>query len=112
MRTDWMGAIALVLSVITLAVVLSIAARPAPQSADSGPALGGLRADVSQMRADIGALRAVVERPTVSTNVDQFAAIQTRLDRLENALSGIATKFTTLCTAINSSPFSPPGGAC
>jgi hypothetical protein len=110
MRTDWMGAISLVLSAITLAVLLSLAARPAPQSVDLGPAMGGLRSDVSEMRADIAALRAILERPTA--NIDQFAAIQGRLDRLDSAVGGIATKFTALCNAVNSSPFSPPGGAC
>jgi hypothetical protein len=112
MRTNWMGAISLVLSAITLAVLLSLSARPAPQSVDLGPALGGLRSDVSEMRADIAALRAILQRPTATANVDQFAAIQARLDSLDSAVGGIATKFTALCNAVNSSPFSPPGGAC
>lgn len=119
MRTDWMSAISLALSAITLAVVLSIAARPASPSDDPGAALGGLRSDVSEMladiaplRADIAALRAIVERPSATADVDQFAAIQARLDRLETAVGGIATKFTALCNAVNSSPFSPAGGAC
>jgi hypothetical protein len=112
MRTDWMGAISLVLSAITLAVLLSLAARPAPQSVDLGPALGGLRSDVSGMRADIVALRAILERPTATANVEQFAAIEARLSSLDGAVGAIATKFTALCNAVNSSPFSPPGGAC
>jgi hypothetical protein len=112
MRTNWMGAISLVLSAITLAVVLSVAARPAPQSVDPGPALGGLRSDVSQLRTDIAALRAIVEQPAATANVDQLGAIQVRLDSLDSAVGGIATKFTALCNAINSSPFSPQGGAC
>jgi hypothetical protein len=112
MRTNWLGAISLVLSAITLAVVLSVAARPAPQSVDPGPALAGLRSDVSEIRADIAALRAIVERPSASANVDQLTAIQTRLDSLETVVGGIATKFTALCNAVNASPISPPGGAC
>jgi hypothetical protein len=112
MRTDWMGSISLVLSAITLAALLSLAARPAPQSVDLGPAMGGLRSDVSEMRADIAALRVILERPTATANVDQFAAIEARLDSLDGAVRGIATKFTALCNAVNSSPISPPGGAC
>jgi hypothetical protein len=112
MRTNWIGAVSLVLSAITLAVLLSLSARPAPQSVDPGPALGGLRSDVSEMWADVAALRAILQRPTATANVDQFAAIQARLDSLDSAVGGIATKFTALCNAVNSSPLSPPGGAC
>lgn len=112
MRTDRMGAISLVLSAITLALVLSVAARPATPSVDPVPALGGLRTDVSATRADIAALRAIVERPAATANVDQAAAIQVRLDSIEGVLNGMATKFTAICNAINASPISPPGGAC
>ncbi len=112
MRTDRMGAISLVLSAITLAVVLSVAARPAPSSVDPGPALAGLRSDVSTMRADIAELRTIAERPTASANVDQLAGIQARLDSLDSTVGGIATKFAALCSAVNASPISPPGGAC
>ncbi len=114
MRTDRIGAISLVLSAITLAVVLSVAARPVSQSVDPGPALAGLRSDVSALRADIAALRAIAEQPapTASANVDPLAGIQARLDSLDTAVGGIATKFTALCNAVNASPISPPGGAC
>ncbi len=112
MRTDWMSSIALILSAITLAIVLSIAIRPAQDASDPGPALAELRTDAAQVRADIAALRAIVERPIASASGDQFAAIQARLDGLDGAVGAIAARFSTLCTAINSSPFSPPGGAC
>lgn len=126
MRADWMSPTNLALSAITLAVVLSVATRPAPQAVDPGAALSGLRSEVSKiradlaplraeitpLRADIAALRESVEQPTATANVDQFAAIQARLERLESSVGGIATKFTALCNAVNSSPFSPPGGAC
>ena len=112
MRTNWMGAVSLVLSAITLVVVLSLATRPAPQSVDPGPALGGLQSEVSAARADIAALRAIAERPAASANVDQLTAIQARLDSVDAAVGAIATKFAALCTAINASPIGPPGGAC
>ena len=112
MRTNWMGAISLALSAVTLVVVLSIVMRPTPQLVDPGPALSGLQSGVSAARADIAALRAIVERPTASANVDQFTAIQARLDSLDSAVTAIATKFAALCTAINASPIGPPGGAC
>lgn len=112
MRTDRPGVISLVLSAITLAVVLSLAVRSVPPSVDPGPALGGIRSDVSAMRADIAELRALAERPTASASVDQLAGIQARLDSLDGAVGGIATKFAALCNAVNASPFSPPGGAC
>jgi hypothetical protein len=112
MRTDWMGAITLVLSAITLAIVLSIAIRPTQRASDADGALAELRTDAARVRADIAALRAIVERPIASANSDQFAAIQARLDGLDGAVAAIAARFSTLCTAINSSPFSPPGGAC
>ncbi len=126
MRTDWMSPIALVLSAITLAVVLSVATRPTPAAVDPGAALSDLRSEVSKiradfaplraeitpLRADIAALRESVEQPAATANVDQLVAIQARLERLESAVGGIATKFTALCNAVNSSPFSPAGGAC
>jgi hypothetical protein len=112
MRTNWMGAVSLVLSAITLMLVLYVATRPAPQSVDPGPALTGLQSEVAAARADIAALRAIAERPAASTNVDQLTAIQARLDSLNVTVSAIATKFAALCTAINASPLGPPGGAC
>jgi hypothetical protein len=112
MRTNWMGALALFLSAITLVVVLSVATRPAPQFVDPGPTLGGLQSEVSATRADIAELRTILERPSASANVDQFAAIQARLDSLNSAVGAIATKFAALCAAINASPISPSGGAC
>ena len=112
MRIDWMGALSLVLSAITLAIVLSISIRPSQQIWDSSPALAGLRSDAAQVRADIAALRVIVERSIASGSGDQLAAIQARLDGLDGAVTAIAARFSTLCTAINSSPFSPPGGAC
>lgn len=126
MRTDWMSPITLVLSAITLAVVLSVAARPAPEVVDPGAALRDLRsevatiraeitplrAEITPLRADIAGLRESVDRPDATDNVDQLAGIQARLDRLESAVGGIASKFTALCNAVNSSPFSPAGGAC
>jgi hypothetical protein len=112
MRTNWMGALSVVLSAITLVVVLSVATRPGAQFVDPGPALGGLQSEVSAARADIAELRTIVERPTASENVNQFTAIQARLDSLNGAVGAIATKFAALCAAINASPISPPGGAC
>lgn len=126
MRTDWMSPITLVLSAITLAVVLSVAARPAPEAVDPGTALSEVRSEVSKIRADLAPMRAEitlfradiarlrerVDQPAATDNVDQLAAIQARLDLLESAVGGIATKFTALCNAVNSSPFSPAGGAC
>jgi hypothetical protein len=112
MRTNWMGAVSLALSAITLVVVLAVAIRPTQPSVDPGPALAGLQSDVSAARADIADLRAIVERPTASGNVDQFTAIQARLDSLDSAVAAIATKFAALCAAVNASPISPPGGAC
>jgi hypothetical protein len=113
MRTGWMSGISLVLSAITLAVVLSVAVRPAPaQSVDARPALESLRAGVVQMRADIAALRTIAERPVPAANTEQLTAIQAKLDSLSGVVGEIATKFTALCNAVNSSPFSPPGGAC
>ena len=47
MRIDWMGALSLVLSTITLAIVLSISIRPSQQIWDSSPALAGLRSDAA-----------------------------------------------------------------
>jgi hypothetical protein len=112
MRTNWMGAVSLGLSAITLVLVLTVATRPAPQPVDPGPALAGLQSAVSAARSDIVALRAIVERPPSSPNVDQLAAIQARLDSLAATVGAIATKFAALCTAINASPIGPPGGAC
>lgn len=112
MRTDRAGVISLVLSAITLAIVLSIALRSVPPPVDQGPALGGIRTDVSAMRSEIAELRAIAERPTASASVDQLAGIQARLDSLDSAVGGIAAKFAALCNAVNASPFSPPGGAC
>ena len=112
MRTNWMGAVSLALSAITLVVVLFVATRPAEQSVDSRLTLAGLQSDVSAARADIADLRAILERPTASANVDQFTAIQARLDSLDSAVAAIATKFAALCSAVNASPISPPGGAC
>ena len=112
MRTNWMGVLSLALSAITLVVVLSVAARPAPQSIDPGPALGALQSQLSAARTDIAALRTIVDRPTASDSVDRLTAIQARLDSLDGSVSGIATKLAALCAAINASPFSPSGGAC
>jgi hypothetical protein len=112
MRTDWMGGVALLLSAATLAVVISIAVRPAPPSVDPGPALSELRYDLSEMQANIAALRSIPERPLATANLDPLAALQARFDSLDSAVSAIAARFSTLCTAINSSPFAPSGGAC
>lgn len=112
MRTNWMGAVSLMLSVIILVIVLFIATRPAPLSVDPGPALAGLQSELSAARADIADLGAIVERPTPSATVDQLTAIQARLDSLGSAVAAIATKFAALCAAVNASPISPPGGAC
>ena len=112
MRTNWMGALSLVLSAITLVVVLGVATRPAPKSVDPVPALAGLQSDVAALRVDVAELRAIVDRPAATANVDEFATIQTRLDGLDSAVGAIATKFAALCSAVNASPFSPPGGAC
>jgi hypothetical protein len=112
MRNDRIAGITLALSAITLAIVLAIAIRPAQQAFDPGPAVAALRTDAAQLRADIAALRAIVERPAPSAGGDQLAAIAARLDGLDAAVAAIAARFSTLCTAINSSPFSPPGGAC
>jgi hypothetical protein len=91
---------------------VSVAAPPASQSADPGPTLSGPWSDGSAPRADIAELRAIGEKPTASPNVDQLAGTQARLDSLDSAVGGIATKFTALCNAINASPISRPGGAC
>ena len=112
MRTNWIGAVSLALSAITLVVVLGVATRPNPASIDPGPALAELQSELTAARADIADLRAIVERPTASANVDQLTAIQARLDSLDSAVAAIAAKFAALCAAVNASPISPPGGAC
>jgi hypothetical protein len=112
MRTNWMGAVSLALSAITLLVVLGVATRPTAASTDPGPALAGLQSELTATRVDIADLRVIVERPTASANVDTFTAIQARLDSLDSAIAAIATKFAALCAAVNASPISPPGGAC
>jgi predicted PurR-regulated permease PerM len=114
MTTNRMSAIALVLSAVTLVVVLIVAARVVPQATDSGPALSALQYDMSEMQANIAALRSIAERPPATPNpiTDPIAAMQARFDSLDAAVGAIATKFATLCTAINSSPFAPSGGAC
>lgn len=112
MTTDRVSAISLALSAITLALVLSLVARPTPQAADPASALTGLAFQVSEVKADIAALRDIVLRPGATAGVDDFAAIEARLDSLDSAVGGIATKFTALCNAVNASPFAPPGGAC
>lgn len=112
MTTDRVSAISLALSAITLALVLSLVARPTPEAVDPAAALGGLEFQVSEVQADIAALRDIVLQPTGTANVDQLAAIEARLDTLDSAIGEIATKFTALCNAVNASPFAPPGGAC
>jgi hypothetical protein len=120
MTTDRMGAIALVLSTVTLVLVTIVAARPVP-AADSSAGFNGLQSsvfemqsDITAMRADIAALRSIAERPpaSASPSTDPLAAMQARFDRLDAAVGAIATRFSTLCTALNSSPFAPSGGAC
>ena len=112
MPVNRMSAISLVLSAITLALVLSLVARQTPQAADPASALRGLTFEVSEVKADIAALRDLVRQPTASADGDQHAAIEARLDSLDRVVGGIATKFTALCNAVNASPFSPQGGAC
>jgi len=112
MRIDRMSAISLALSAVTLALVLTLVLRPTPQAPDPASSHQGLVFEISEVKADIAALRDIVLQSPSTANGDQFAGIEARLDSLASAVDGIATKFTALCNAVNASPFAPPGGAC
>ena len=112
MRIDRMSAISLALSAITLVLVLTLVLRPTPQAPDTASAHQGLIFEVSEVKADIAALRDIVLQPPSTVGTGQHAGIEARLDSLDSAVGGIAAKFTALCNAVNVSPFAPPGGAC
>lgn len=98
--------LSLLVSVITLAVVLAIAVRPAPEPVDNTPSL---ESAIDDVQTEIAELRTLVERGT-GPNVGGDILI--RLDRLEASVASVGAKVQAICTAIQSSPFAPSGFAC
>lgn len=97
---------ALVLSAITLAVVLVIAARPEPQQVDN---TASLRFAIVNVRDDIAELRRLLEADPGSSPDAQLVE---RLDRIEASVASVGAKVQAICSAIQSSPFAPSGFAC
>lgn len=100
---------ALVLSAITLAVVLVIAARPEPQQVDN---TASLRVAIQNVRDDIAELRRLLEADPGSSPDAQLGQLVERLDRLEASVASVGAKVQAICSAIQSSPFAPSGFAC
>jgi hypothetical protein len=97
---------ALVLSAVTLAVVLLIAARPVPEPLDNTPAV---LHDIATLQQSIVDLRTMVE---AGAGESAAGDIVVRLDRLEAAVAGVGAKLDSICAAIQASPFAPSGFAC
>jgi type II secretory pathway component PulM len=102
-----------VLSAITLAVVLAIAVRPAPEPIDNTPAvlqrIDDLQAEFALVQQNVTDLRTLVEAGGDPAAGSQMAE---RLDRIEASVAAVAAKVQAICGAIQSSPFAPSGFAC
>jgi hypothetical protein len=98
--------LSLLLSALTLAAVLVIAFRPAPEQADFTP---GLRADIAQLQQSVDELRLLVE---AGAGGGEGTRLAEQLNRMEAALATLDAKVEAICSAIESSPFAPSGFAC
>lgn len=101
--------LALLVSAITLAVVLAIAARPTPEQVDNS---GAVLSEVRSMQDDLAEIRALLEEEPGSSPDSQLGPVVERLDRLEVSVASVGAKVQAICTAIQSSPFAPSGFAC
>lgn len=109
-RTAWLS---LLLSAITLAVVLAIAVRPAPEPVDNTPAvleqIEDLQSEMATLQQNVTDLRTLVE---AGGDSDAASQIVLRLDRIEGTVAAVGAKIDAICAAIQSSPFAPSGFAC
>lgn len=101
--------LSLLVSAITLAVVLAIAARPTPEQVDNS---GAVLSELSSMQDDLAEIRALLEEEPGSSPDSQLGQVVERLDRLEVSVASVGAKVQAICTAIQSSPFAPSGFAC
>jgi ubiquinone biosynthesis protein UbiJ len=101
--------LSLLVSAITLAVVLAIAARPTPEQVDNS---GAVLSEVRSMQDDLAEVRALLEEEPGSSPDSQLGQVVERLDRLEASVASVGAKVQAICTAIQSSPFAPSGFAC
>lgn len=123
--------LALAVSAVTLAVVLSVALRPPPEPAatveptaplDTAP----LMAEIEELRVDITTLqqsvvdtqslvRAVLDRGGSTGGSPAPGGSETlsrQLDRLEISIAAAMAKLDAICGAIESSAFAPSGFDC
>lgn len=109
-RTAWLS---LLLSAITLAVVVAVAIRPAPEPVDNTPAvleqIEDLQTDMTTLQQNVTDLRTLVE---AGGDSDAGSQIVLRLDRIEGSVAAVGAKIDAICNAIRSSPFAPSGFAC
>lgn len=101
--------LSLLVSVITLAIVLAIAVRPAPEQVDNTPSLESAIEDV---QTEIAELRTILEETPGSSPDSRLGQVVERLGRLEASVASVGAKLQAICTAIQSSPFAPSGFAC
>jgi hypothetical protein len=99
----------LVLSAITLAVVVVIAARPVPEQIDNSQRVVS---EVRGVRAELAEIRTLLEQEPTSSPDSRLSQVIERLGRLEASVASVGAKLQAICVAIQSSPFAPSGFAC
>jgi hypothetical protein len=114
-RGNLTDAVALVVALLTLALVTALTLRPGSAAEDGAPAVASLQADVAALRDDIGQLREMIDQSSSGGPAD-LSAIEGRLDGLESQLTTISSKLDAMnataraiCQLVVDSPFVPDG---